>query len=207
MRLHSYVIRRDYGFAPNPFHGFCTLATCKKLIRRRATVGDWVVATGSAQYHRAGQLVCAMKVSETMTFDDYWNDPRFHSKKPVMNSSRMMGYGDNIYRHGPGGDWIQADSHHSLEGGVANPKNLEDDTETDRVLIAENFCYFGSDAPTIPNQFRGHGPADICVGRGHKVNFAEGLVDDFLAWVCTLPVGCQGRPDRWPNQETLGVRP
>lgn len=199
MRLYSYVIRRDYGFAPNPFHGVCTLATCKKLIRRRATIGDWVVATGSAQYHRTGRLVCAIKVSETITFDDYWRDTRFRLKKPVMNGSRMMGYGDNIYHHSPEGNWIQADSHHSLEGGVANPRNLDDDTETDRVLIAEEFWYFGSSAPVIPTEFRGQGPMDICVGRGHKVNFADGLVDNFLAWVQTLPPGCQGRPDRWPS--------
>jgi len=197
MRLHSYVIRRDYGFAPNPFFGSCTLATCKKIIRRHAIPGDWVVATGSAGYHRAGQLVCAMKVSETMTYDNYWNDPRFHSKRPVMNSSRMRGYGDNIYHHGPDGDWVQADSHHSLDGGISNPKNLNDDTETDRVLVAEEFWYFGSEAPTIPAKFRGV-DADICAGRGHKVNFADGLVQEFLTWVYTLPPGCQGRPDRWP---------
>ena len=199
MRLHSYVIRRDYGFAPNPFHGVCTLATCKKLIRRCATVGDWVIATGSVQYHLGGQLVCAMQISETMTFDDYWADPRFQLKKPVMNGSRMMGYGDNIYHHGPDGDWVQANSHHSLEDGVANPKNLDDDTETDQVLIAEAFWYFGASAPTIPTNFRGEGAADICAGRGHKVNFADGLVDEFLAWVHTLPSGCQGRPARWPS--------
>lgn len=198
MRLHSYVIRRDYGFAPNPFHGVCTLATCKKLIRRFANVGDWVVATGSAQYNRAGQLVCAMKICETMSFDDYWHGPRFQLKKPVMNGSRMMGYGDNIYHHSPGGDWLQADSHHSLEGGVVNPKNLNDDTETNRVLIAEEFWYFGSRAPVIPAEFRGEGKADICVGRGHKVNFDDGLVEDFLAWVRTQTPGCVGRPDRWP---------
>lgn len=199
MRLYSYVVRWDYGFAPNPFFGVCTLATCKKLIRRRAIVGDWVVATGSAQYHRAGQLVCAMRVSEAMTYDDYWNDPRFHSKKPVMNSSRMRGYGDNIYHRSLDDEWIQADSHHSLEGGVANAKNLDDDTETDRVLIAKEFWYFGSSAPIIPARFRGEGRADICGGRGYKVNFADGLVDEFLAWVHTLPARYRGRPDRWPS--------
>ena len=41
--LYSYVITRDYGFAPNPFGGICTLATCKPGIRNHATVGDWVV--------------------------------------------------------------------------------------------------------------------------------------------------------------------
>lgn len=46
-KLYSYVLREDTGFAPNPYHGFCTLACCKPLIRRRAEIGDWVIATGS----------------------------------------------------------------------------------------------------------------------------------------------------------------
>lgn len=38
--LYAYAITRDLGFAPNPFHGFCTLATCKPGIRKTAKVGD-----------------------------------------------------------------------------------------------------------------------------------------------------------------------
>ena len=34
MKLFSYVVARDFAFAPNPFHGYCTLATCKPIIRR-----------------------------------------------------------------------------------------------------------------------------------------------------------------------------
>lgn len=43
MRLYAYTMTSDSGFAPNPFHGFCTLATCKARIRERATTGDWVL--------------------------------------------------------------------------------------------------------------------------------------------------------------------
>ena len=39
--------RRDYGFAPNPFHRTCTLATCKPDIRSSAYAqGDWIVRYG-----------------------------------------------------------------------------------------------------------------------------------------------------------------
>jgi len=41
-----YVVDRDFGFAPNPFHGYCTLATCKAKIRNQARVGDWVIGNG-----------------------------------------------------------------------------------------------------------------------------------------------------------------
>jgi hypothetical protein len=47
------------------------------LIRNTAAVGDCVVGTGSATRGRAGYLVYAMRVSEVITFDDYWRFPRF----------------------------------------------------------------------------------------------------------------------------------
>jgi len=44
MDLVSYKMTHDSGFAPNPFHGYRTLATCKPGIRRSGNrrVGDLV---------------------------------------------------------------------------------------------------------------------------------------------------------------------
>lgn len=198
MSVYSYVIARDYGFAPNPFYGYCTLATCKRVIRRVAHVGDWVVGTGSARYKRTGQLIFAMRVAELLPFDRYWGDPRFALKRPDLTGSRMRAYGDNIYHHDARGSWIQEDSHHSLPGGQVNPLNLEDDTATDQVLISNEFWYFGANAPLIPKRFRRDGSANICAGRGHKVNFSQRMVEGFLEWVQEHEAGCVGRPDRWP---------
>lgn len=198
MVLYSYVITRDYGFAPNPFHGVCTLATCKPVIRRIAKTGDWIIGTGSAEYQRTGQLICAMRVSESMTFDDYWADPRFRGKRPDLTGSNMQAFGDNIYSRDDSGQWVQLDSHHSRPGGEINPDNVADDTQTNRVLIATEFSYFGADAPLIPAAFRGEGSENICAHRGHRSNFAPGLVEAFLDWLNQQPSGCVGRPDRWP---------
>jgi hypothetical protein len=198
MMLYSYVITRDYGFAPNPFHGVCTLATCKPVIRRIAKTGDWIIGTGSAEYQRTGQLICAMRVSESMTFDDYWADPRFRAKRPDLTGSKMQAFGDNIYSRDDSGQWVQLDSHHSRPGGEINPDNVADDTQTNRVLIATEFSYFGADAPLIPAAFRGEGIANVCAHRGHRSNFAPGLVEAFLDWLSHQPSGCVGRPDRWP---------
>src|ERR1039458_1212005 len=82
VKLHSYVVARDYGFAPNPFFGICTLATCKPGIRGVAQIGDWVVGTGSKARGRDTHIVYAMRVTGAMTFDQYWTDPRFQAKKP-----------------------------------------------------------------------------------------------------------------------------
>ena len=64
--LFSYVVRFDSGFAPNPFYGYCTLATCKPRIRKAAGVGDWVVGSGSndSLVRRGGYMVYAMQVSD-----------------------------------------------------------------------------------------------------------------------------------------------
>ena len=43
MNFYVYVVAKDGGFAPNPFHGVCTLACCKPRIRSRARIGDWVL--------------------------------------------------------------------------------------------------------------------------------------------------------------------
>ena len=153
MALHSYVVARDYGFAPNPFSGYCTLATCKPGVRRSAQVGDWVVGTGSAVRQRKGVLLYAMRVSETMSFNDYWVDSRFQCKKPNMRASRKYAFGDNIY-HRDDGHWIQLDSHHSLADGSPNPRNIRNDTKTDRVLLATHFAYWGGSGPRVPDRFR-----------------------------------------------------
>jgi hypothetical protein len=198
LTLYSYVITRDFGFAPNPFHSACTLATCKPVIRRVANVGDWIVGTGAAKYNRTGQLICAMHVSETMSYEAYWSDPRFLAKRPDLTGSRMQAFGDNIYSRDAGGEWTQLDSHHSLPGGEINAANVKDDTQTNRVLVASEFWYFGAEAPLIPAVFRGDGDANICTHRGHKKTFAPGLVEEFLAWLNEQPSGFLGRPDRWP---------
>ena len=105
MRLFSYVVARDYGFAPNPFFGHCTLATCKPKIRKAAVAGDWVVGTGSRTSGREGFLVYAMRISEVMSFNDYWADPRFRRKKPNLRGSKKQAFGDNIYYRDAAGVW------------------------------------------------------------------------------------------------------
>ena len=93
MRLFSYVVARDYGFAPNPFYGYCTLATCKPEIRKVADVGDWDLGTGSKSHGSAPHAVFAMLVTETLTFNGYWSDPRFRSKRPNLRGSKKQAFG------------------------------------------------------------------------------------------------------------------
>src|SRR5687767_3276298 len=143
-KLHSYVVRYDMGFAPNPFFGYCTLATCKWQLRERAAIEDWIAGTGGADYGLQGRLVFAMQVSEILDFDAYWRDERFYRKRPVLNGSLKQLYGDNIYSR-DGESWAQVSSRHSL-AGCADATAMADDLKSTRVLIGQRFAYWGRNA-------------------------------------------------------------
>lgn len=78
--IFMYTVKYDDGFAPNPFHGVCSLATCKPDIRRSANPGDLVIGKAAAPNGR--RLVFAMEVDEILTFDEYWHDPPISAKDP-----------------------------------------------------------------------------------------------------------------------------
>lgn len=195
MKLYSYVVARDYGFAPNPFFGVCTLATCKPVIRRLAGVDDWVVGTGSARYSLVGHLVFYMQVSEALSYDEYWADARFESKKSNLLGSLKQAYGDNIYhRRKRSRTWHQENSHHSHADGRPNVHNVLHDTQASRVLVAREFGYWGGRGPLIPRRFRDK----VCATRGHKSNFSEGFVSSFTNWLGSLSgTGYRFQPKEW----------
>lgn len=194
-------MKRDFGFAPNPFYGYCTLACCKPKIRSAATVGDWVVGTGSTRAGIENRLVYVMQVGEILAFDSYWKDPRFVPKRPDFNGPLKRAYGDNIYHHDPSnGEWLQENSHHSLKGGLTNHKNLEQDTEwTDRVLVATTFAYWGGTGPTIPADFdQGDHRRLRKIGPHHKSSFEPEFVREFLSWFHSLRMkGVYSTPKDW----------
>ena len=153
-KVYVYVVDRDFGFAPNPFHGYCTLATCKPGIRSGAEVGDWVIGVGGARLNATGRCIFAMRITQKLTFNEYWTSLAYLDKKPVRNGSGRMMVGDNIYSYdSTRQEWCQADSHHSNTDGSVNPHNLRTDTKSDKVLISRHFFYFGREAPTIPSDF------------------------------------------------------
>ncbi len=201
MRLHSYIVARDYGFAPNPFFGTCTLATCKPKIRSVAAIGDWVMGTGSKKWNREHRVVYAMRVTESMTFEQYWDDARFQQKKPNLRGSKKQAFGDNIYsRDAADQHWCQANSHHSLDDGNPNPTNVTADTGTNRVLLSSDFVYWGGIGPELPDQFLDYGPhhENVCAGRGHKNAFSPQLIEDAIAWIRSYnETGFCGEPLDW----------
>lgn len=194
MRLYSYVVARDFGFAPNPFFEFCTLATCKPEIRKRAALGDWVIGTGSRSRGRGNRAVFGMRVTEAITFNEYWEDQRFSSKKPYLLGSKKLAFGDNIYFK-KDGIWLQENSHHSLASGEPNKANISHDTQTDRVLISQDFVYWGGEGPNIP-------PATarklVKRGPGHRCDFDDAFIQGVTQWLRSSGQwGYAGAPLDW----------
>jgi len=214
--LFSYVVRHDIGFAPNPFHGWCSLATCHQDFRGRVSVDDWVVGTGSVPKGLGGRLVYAMQVDEIVTFDDYWHDERFAAKRPVRRGSMRQRYGDNVYHRGDDGNWVQADSRHSLADGTPNADHIAKDTTANAVLLSRYYVYFGRSGPEIPPHLRAWaGPLwtgsrfdpadtktyDLCINRGYQRHFPDELKQAVVDWVRDLidgdDVPNRGDPADW----------
>jgi hypothetical protein len=200
MRMFSYKITRDFGFAPNPFHGVCTLATCKPHIRKGASAGDLIVGCGSSENHLAGHLIYVLRVSGKLPFQEYWESARFANKRPNFKSSRDRAYGDNIYHHSESGAWIQERSHHTFPDGSLNLDNLKQDTGSDNVLWGDDFVYWGRAAPPIPAPFRDFNGDDLYPERvrDFRCKFEPEFISAVSDWFSALPErGRRGRPGAW----------
>ncbi|WP_395004635.1 hypothetical protein [Undibacterium sp.] len=148
-KLYSYLMTHDSGFAPNPFHGHLTLATCMTDIRRTKKVGQWVAGFASKALVKKCKaigisipyqgLIYLMEIGEIMTLDCYFRDPRFQQKKaiPLGSNNLLQERGDNIYYANSDGQYTQ------LENDNHDIGEFDKDTRGRNVLIAKQFYYFG----------------------------------------------------------------
>lgn len=196
MRLCSYAIVHDAGFAPNPFGGYCTLAACTPNHQGlRLSQGDWLV--GHATADREHGLIYAMRVSEVLDFDAYYNDPRFDYKKPRLDKTWREARGDNIYYLADDGSWIQY--HPTLFHGTL--QNRIQDTRHPRVFISDHFYYFGENTPMIPEQFG----TLVRDRQGCKCSYPEEHVRAFVKWLqANFNPGTHGNPRDLEQVNLLG---
>lgn len=193
MRLFAYKQTADSGFAPNPFHGACTLATCKPRIRRHKQVGDWIAGFTSTGLNgdAVGQerLIYLMQVAEKLPLEDYHADQRFAAKIPTNGSDQCVEtVGDNIYGLRDGAYFQVPNRHHSAE-------HIARDTSGKFVLIGKTFVYFGSEPLVIPIELR----PDIPRGQaGHGIQTRDVvLAQAFIDFVLTRGTGVHARPTSW----------
>jgi hypothetical protein len=203
MAYFAYKITRDYGFAPNPFFGYCTLACCKPHIRDRANVGDWIIGTGAIENRLLNHIIFLLRVTEKLTFEEYWNDERFKRKKPVLNGSLKQIHGDNIY-YKVNGNWCQIDSHHSFYNGVLNEANLKQDLSGNSILISNDFIYLGRNNFRVPEKFN-----ELCPNpkqRDYITIHNSNLAEEFIELMRKKYVsGVNGEPINWIEYSQLSL--
>ncbi len=214
-RYCFYRMTHDSGFAPNPFHGFCTLAACTpNHMRANLGAGDVIVGVESDVLigKRRGKLgatstldrciVYYMLIDERLTLDQYFTDPRFANKKILPGNPSTATYeqrcGDNVYYHDEEGQWRWLPGHeHDDDKGTEITETISKDIEGNRVFIGKTFYYFGDAAVPLPEYLIQHVP------RKQGMQYYEGPLRDLDEYISTQAarlgkLGVIGEPIDWP---------
>lgn len=202
LRLFSYKLTNDSGFAPNPFWGYLTLATCKPRIRASKNVDDWIAGFTSKKLgDQPGQekLIYLMKITDTLSIAEYFRASRFKNKVPTLSAHDFVHKaGDNIYRPLSQGAFAPDDFEQ-----IANPnhtdKNKLKDLSGSKVLISDDFFYFGRNALVIPSNVRPKVPKGQS-SQGVRTD-DQTLIQDFIIYVSRHGKGIHGAPHKWPGND------
>ncbi len=182
-KLYSYVLRYDDGAAPNPFWGTCTLTICKPDIRRKASVGDWVIGTGSKNsrlkdgntYDLSDSVVYAMRVTKKLPLADYDKYCRQHLVKKIpkwFNRDFRLRMGDCIY------DYTTLNPP-TLRKSVHNQDNVKRDLGGQFSLLSKHFYYFGDEPRPLPQELK----HIIRRGQKHLVFDDQATIKKFEEWI------------------------
>ena len=133
----------DRGFAPNPYAGILTLATCKPYIRKRCAIeGQWLAGfTSKCLCPNAGndaKLIYLAKINGSLPMEKYWD---------AYPAKRNCPSPDNIYRKQNGTMVLVNDSIHTKE-------NQAVDLSGENVIISNDYYYFGKNALPIYKRLR-----------------------------------------------------
>ena len=204
MRLFAYKMTHDKGFAPNPFWGYLTLATCKPKIREHKRPGDWVAGFTSRKlcgdWVGDERLVFLMQVEERMALADYFQDRRFQSRIPRYSPvARVYRCGDNIYRP------LVRNAREAREfAQLPNEHHGTDQKDHDlngrHALIARRFAYFGVEALRVPRDVRPDVPTGQSAHGTETRDPARAThFIDYVFSVAHAPV--MARPHHWPRTD------
>ena len=152
LKIHSYVITTDRGSAPNYDGPKVTLAICKPRIRKRAKVGEIVLAFNGRTLSRERNSVrwCGI-VSEVLSFAEYWQDERFKGKQPSASITP-----DNIYRDdGAGLTQVLNTSH--------DASHADCDLSGQNVLVFSDVWHLGDSHEPLDDAF-----GKLCVGGARR---------------------------------------
>ena len=146
-RIYRYILESDFGMAPCPAGGLITLATCKPVIRRTASPGDWVIGFRQGSLAR-GLVLWAGKVAQILPHGEY---ERVHRGRP-----------DAVYREKSDGSYARLEpAYHP--GEQEKVRDL-----SGPVLVFDRITsrYLNGKAMPLPDDLMHLAAA----GRGYRVN-------------------------------------
>ena len=99
------------------------------------------------------------------------------------------------------------DSFHSKENGSPNQGHINRDTGVDRVLISDEYVYFGGNGPNIPDTLRSGSKLMCHKGIGMRrfrssSSDDKKMIDDFLIWINSVGItGYSDHPFDWSDTQ------
>jgi hypothetical protein len=152
------------------------------MIRRTASVGDWVIGTGSKnsvcndgkKYDLSECLVYAMKITDIKTLKDYdkYCNKNLKDKIPDWgNRNWKKQIGDCIYDY--------SSNIPSMRVSVHNSNNRKRDLSGINALLSTEFYYFGENAILIPQSLK----KIIKKSQGHLKILNQELINEFEVWM------------------------
>lgn len=182
-KLFTYAITHDTGYAPNPFHGICTLNTCKPQIRREADIGDWIVGL------KKDRVIYIMKVTKIMCMSAYWEFCQSHYPEKIPQQNGGSEYsisqcGDCQYY-----DFSFSGTEAKILPGFHDLSNMKTDLSGKKTLLSEHFVYFGSMKKRLPSDLLPIAKYSNgnWIGQARKSIANAPYREKFLGWVKTLP--------------------
>ena len=203
--LYGYKMTHDTGFAPNPYHGVLTLATCKPRIRKYTKEGYWISGWTSNEVYdkdynkhsftdRSQKLIYLAKVSKVLGFKDYWEKYPLKRQPEKSMEDGKGGFkscgnilltksddisfcGDNIYEP----DIKSALGFKQHDNPHHGEKEKERDLSGEHVLVCEKFYYFGVENAIEIKKHVVHRWKKFSTDEGQKIidfvtkNYSEGL--------------------------------
>ena len=213
-RLFSYKMNADTGFAPNPFFGMLTLATCKPEIRKCKHEGDWIAGFTSKELCNDPvgneRLIYLMQVSRKVPLAQYFFDREFECKIPRVDAPQaLQSAGDNIYRpvcadaaEPDDFEQIRNANHWDKANDCPDLYSLRHDVPGRYILVAKQYAYFGGDPLFIPAEIRPQIPRGQS-SHGYRTHDPI-RANAFIDYVLTKAAGRKvlGAPHRWPRGDT-----
>lgn len=187
-RIYRYVLKNDSGMAPNPRKGLLTLATCKPEIRKRAKVGDWVMANYPSPQNK--RVAWVGKIERCV---------------PVrLYASEFSERDDALHEIGPHGEPQRIQGKHEWYH-QGTEERRKDRSGNVLVFDMRQCWYFGADGRSIDSALKHL----IAYGQGHRVkNRKSGDLNLLKVWLTKQDEpGIHAEPrDGWAGPEQHGCK-